>query len=334
MSSKRQRRLGITLGDVNGIGPEIALKAAYRRGWAAGLRFVLVGSEDVAAQTARALGLREPSPVSDPGGAHARVNVWNPAPDVRPRVRHGQVRADAGRAAAAWIEGAVEACLDRRLDGLITAPICKEAFHRAGIVEPGHTEMLARLTGARRYAMLLFGGPLKVILATRHVPLARVPEALTRRAVREAIEMAGLALPWLAGRPGRIGVCGLNPHAGDGGLLGDEERRVIAPEVRAARRAGLAVEGPVPADTLFFFAKRGDYDVVVAMYHDQGLAPLKMLAFDRGVNVTLGLPIVRTSPDHGTAFDRAGKGMADPSSMIEAVRWAERLAGRPNPWRS
>jgi 4-hydroxythreonine-4-phosphate dehydrogenase len=202
----------------------------------------------------------------------------------------------------------------------------------AGIPFPGHTEMLAALTGTRRFAMMLAGGGLRVVLATRHLPLARVAKAVTADAIREAAELTVESLPWLGFPEGRIAICALNPHAGDGGLLGSEERTVIGPEIRALRRRGYPVDGPVPADVVFYQALQGRYAAVVALYHDQGLGPLKMLAFDSGINVTLGLPLVRTSPDHGTAFDVAWSGKASPGSMIEAVRLASRLARRPNPW--
>jgi 4-hydroxythreonine-4-phosphate dehydrogenase len=180
--------------------------------------------------------------------------------------------------------------------------------------------------------MMLFGGPLRVTLATRHVPLTHVSKKLTTAGILETIVMTGEALPWLGCRKQRIAVCGLNPHAGDGGKIGREEITVIAPAIRKAKKKGFDVTGPVPADTVFHQALKGKYDAVVAMYHDQGLGPLKMLAFDSGVNVTLGLPIVRTSPDHGTAFNIAGKGAANPESMIEAIKWAVQLARRKNPW--
>jgi 4-hydroxythreonine-4-phosphate dehydrogenase len=192
--------------------------------------------------------------------------------------------------------------------------------------------MLAELTGTRRYAMMLFGGNLHVVLVTRHLPIARVASALSVASVYDAIAIAHEALPWLGWARGRIAVCGLNPHAGDGGHIGREEIEIIAPAIRKAVRRGIRAVGPVPADAVFHHALRGDYAAVVAMYHDQGLGPLKMIAFDSGVNVTLGLPIVRTSPDHGTAFDIAGRGIASPHSMIEAVRWAALLARRKNPW--
>ena len=332
MTPGPQIRVGITLGDVNGIGPEVALKAVYTRRWATGVRFLLIGAADLAMAEARRLGLPAPRVVDDPAApSTGRCGVWTP-PGVIPVRNPGCVRADAGRAAADWIRAAVGAALRGEVDALVTAPICKESLKAAGVPEPGHTEMLARLTRTRRFAMLLVGGGLRVVLATRHLPLRDVPGALSRRGLLDTIRLTAEAMPWLGLPDGVIGVCGLNPHAGDGGALGDEESLIIAPALRAARRAGLRVAGPVPADTIFHQALQGRYAAVVAMYHDQGLGPLKMLGFETGVNVTLGLPIVRTSPDHGTAFDLAGQGRANPSSMREAIRLALALAARPNPW--
>jgi len=322
-------RIGITLGDTNGIGPEVALRAVYQRRWPAGTRFVLLGPPALVAAQARRF--RLPAPPAGTPAARARVVVWEPEPTAL-TWRPGTLDPAVSAAAGGWIRAAVAACLRGDLHALVTAPISKEGFHQAGLQVPGHTELLADLCGTRRFAMMLFGGPLRVVLATRHLPLAEVPRALTPAAVEDAIRITAEALPWLGSRRARVAVCGLNPHAGEGGDLGREEIEVIAPVLRRLRQAGLNVAGPLPGDTVFHQAARGDYDAVVAMYHDQGLAPLKLLAFDRGVNVTLGLPIVRTSPDHGTAFDIAGRGRAQPSSMAEAIRWAIRLAGRRNPW--
>ena len=266
------------------------------------------------------------------GGFSKSVVYWDPTPRAQPAWTPGKVRVPASLAAAGWIQAAVDACLDGSLDGMVTAPICKEGFHQAGIRVPGHTELLARMTGTKKFAMMLFGGPLKVILVTRHVPLSKVAGTLTKQKIIEAITLAGDALPWFGCKRRRIGVCGLNPHAGEGGDIGREEITLIGPAIKACRKLGYDVHGPIPADVVFYQAVHGRFEAVVAMYHDQGLGPLKTLEFDGGVNVTLGLPIVRTSPDHGTAFDIAGQGMARPSSMIEAIRWAARLAARKNPW--
>lgn len=327
-------RIGITLGDVNGIGPEVALRAVYQSRWPAGTRFVLIGHPGILAQQARRLHLPTPPVVTAwPEKTSARVVGWDPAP-ANLRWTPGRLVPAASAAAAGWIRAAVRACRAGELDGMVTAPISKEGFHRAGIEVPGHTEMLADLCGTRRFAMMLFGGPLRVVLATRHVPLAEVPRTLTARDLETTIRLTAEALPWLGIPRGRVAVCGLNPHAGEGGDLGREEMDLIAPVIRKLKARGLRIQGPLPGDTVFHQAAHGAYDAVVAMYHDQGLAPLKLLAFDTGVNLTLGLPIVRTSPDHGTAFDLAGQGRARPDSMREALRWALHLAGKKNPWKA
>ncbi|MGD9613477.1 MAG: 4-hydroxythreonine-4-phosphate dehydrogenase PdxA [Kiritimatiellia bacterium] len=323
--------IGITAGDPNGIGPEIALRAALRP-QPARRRLVLIGHREVWERAARQIGRTLPPETPDLEPPLPRRCTWDPDMAPPPADRPGQVRADAARAAYAYILSATAAALNGRLAALVTAPICKAAFQKAGLREPGHTELLARLTGTRRYAMMLFGDRIRVVLATRHLPLRQVADALTADAVVEAVELLARALPWMGFRRARIGVCGLNPHAGDGGALGDEEKTVIAPALARCRRRGFDVAGPIPADAIFHQHLAGKYDAVVAMYHDQGLGPMKMLSFDSGVNLTLGLPIVRTSPDHGTAFDLAGQGRASPASMNAALDWAARLAARKNPW--
>ena len=331
MPRPSELRIGITLGDVNGIGPEVALKAVYRRRWPAGVRFVFIGHAGVLAEQARRFHLPVPKalPLDEP--TRARASLWAPVP-LPLRWTPGRLDPAASAAAGEWIMAGVDACLRGQLEALVTAPISKEGFHRAGIDVPGHTEMLADLCGVESFGMLLFGGPLRVMLATRHLPLKDVPRALTPRVVEDAITLTAKALPWMGARRARIAVCGLNPHAGEGGVLGAEDDAIIRPVVAKLRRRGLAVTGPLPGDTVFHHAAAGAYDAVVAMYHDQGLAPLKLIAFDTGVNLTLGLPIVRTSPDHGTAFDLAGENRANPASMAEALKWAVTLAGRKNPW--
>jgi 4-hydroxythreonine-4-phosphate dehydrogenase len=334
--NRRLLTLGITLGDAGGIGPEIALKAAARAGWPAGLRLVLIGSREVLRAEAGRLKLPVPllvDALSEVAALPAGQAVaWDPAPQLCPSVCSGRTSVAAARAAAAWVEAAARACLRGELRGMVTAPLSKEGLHRAGIAAPGHTEMLAGIAGVSRYAMMLLGGGLRVVLATRHLPLARVARALSSAAIETAASLTAEALPWL-GLPGRVvGIAALNPHAGDGGALGREEIDVIRPAIRRLRGRGLNVEGPVPADVLFYQARHGRYGAVVAMYHDQGLGPLKMVGFETGVNLTLGLPFVRTSPDHGTAFDIAGRGVADTRSLVAAIRLAARLARRPNPW--
>lgn len=301
-------RIGITCGDVNGIGPEIALKAAEQIGDKADLVFI------------------------GPQSFFPGKTVWDiplseaPAP--------GTITADASHTAVAAIERAVQGCLYGEIDAMVTAPICKEGLQLAGVPFPGHTEMIAAMTGTKRFGMMLMGKGLRVMLATRHLPLKQVPDALTQDVIEEAIELTGETLNWFGLEHKRIGVCGLNPHAGDGGALGAEEADLIKPAIQTARDKGYNVSGPIPADVIFFQAlKEQQFDAVVAMYHDQGLGPLKMHAFDCGINLTLGLPILRVSPDHGTAFGIAGQDKANPDSMIAAIETAIDLAGRPNPWK-
>jgi 4-hydroxythreonine-4-phosphate dehydrogenase len=239
--------------------------------------------------------------------------------------------AEAGRAAYDAIVQAVQDARKGTIAAVATAPINKEALKAAGLPWPGHTELLAHLTGARRVAMMFYTETLRVVLATVHIPLRDVPAALTRARLEETIELAAAELPRFGIATPRLALAGLNPHAGEHGLMGAEEEEALAPAVSACRSRGIEIEGPYPADTVFVRAARGDFDAVIACYHDQGLIPVKLLAFGRAVNVTLGLPIIRTSVDHGTAFDIAGRGVADPSSLVEAVRLAARLAAwRPD----
>jgi 4-phospho-D-threonate 3-dehydrogenase / 4-phospho-D-erythronate 3-dehydrogenase len=283
-------RVALTTGDPAGIGPEIVAKAA-------GDPRVCGVCDPVIFQSDQAVG-----------------------------VRPGVLSADAGRAAYDTIVRAVEAARAGEVDAIATAPINKLAFARAGLPWKGHTDLLASLCGTSKVAMLFHSAPLKVVLATVHVPLADVPRLLTRERLIETIELAAGWLPLVGILRPRIAVAGLNPHAGEDGVLGTEETDVLAPAVAAARARGIDATGPWPADTVFGRATRGEFDVVVACYHDQGLIPIKLLAFGHAVNVTLGLPIIRTSVDHGTAFDIAGRNAADPTSMIEAVLLAARLA--------
>jgi 4-hydroxythreonine-4-phosphate dehydrogenase len=282
-------RIGITVGDPAGIGPEIASRAA---------------------QDSRVIDACEPL-------------LYAPLTSAFPP---GQLSAEAGRAAYDCIVRAVSDAQSGRIDGIATAPVNKLAFSRAGLPFKGHTDLLAHLCAVSRVAMLFHAPQLNVVLATIHIPLQEVPRALTREVMLQTITLTAASMPAFGTPRPRIAIAGLNPHAGEDGLLGGEEDAVIVPAINAARAAGVDVAGPFPADTVFTRATRGEFDVVVACYHDQGLIPVKLLAFGRAVNVTIGLPIVRTSVDHGTAFDIAGRGIADPGSMIEAVLLAARLA--------
>jgi 4-hydroxythreonine-4-phosphate dehydrogenase len=319
------------MGDPAGIGPELCLRALRARPVARSGVPVIFGDAGVLrrvaavtglAFTAEVVPLAEFRPRSIPGPAVVDCGVVKAA-EVRP----GRVSAACGRAAARYIREAVGAALAGRVAAVATAPIHKQALHRAGFTFPGHTEFLAALTGAKRSCMMMASSELIVSLATIHVALERVKGLLTRRGILEVILLTADALRRLGRRVPSIAVCGLNPHAGEHGIFGDEERRIIAPAIAEARAKGLRVEGPLPPDTAFLPPKRRAVDAYVAMYHDQGLIPFKLLAFERGVNITLGLPIVRTSVDHGTAFDIAWQGKASAASLIESIRWAARLAG-------
>jgi len=283
-------RIAITVGDPAGIGPEVAAKAAA---------------------DARVLAACDPIVYAPPDTAG-----FSP----------GTLSGDAGRAAYDTIVRAVDDAKRGEVQALATAPVNKEAFRLAGLQWAGHTDLLAHLTGARHVAMMFHSEQLRVVLATVHIALADVPRALTQASLAATIALTARELPRFDKIAPRIAVAGLNPHAGEHGLFGREEIEVIAPAIEACRSRGIEVSGPFPADTVFVRACRGDFDVVVACYHDQGLIPVKLIAFGRAVNVTLGLPIIRTSVDHGTAFDIAGKGIADPESMIAAVLLAAKLA--------
>jgi 4-hydroxythreonine-4-phosphate dehydrogenase len=289
-------RVALTVGDPAGIGPEIV---------------------DKAMADPRVLDACEP------------VRYGLSAAEAARRFPAGRLSAATGQAAYEAIEAAVADARAGRVEAIATAPVSKEAFAMAGVPWPGHTNLLAHLCGAPRVAMMFHSDRLRVVLATVHVPLSDVARALTPGRLRDAIELTQEALPRFGWAHPRIAVAGLNPHAGEHGLLGHEEETIITPVVAGCREAGIDVRGPFPADTLFLRAVRGEFDVVVACYHDQGLVPVKLLAFGESVNVTLGLPIIRTSVDHGTAFDIAGHGVADESSLVAAVRLAARLAGGP-----
>ncbi|MEZ5319959.1 MAG: 4-hydroxythreonine-4-phosphate dehydrogenase PdxA [Vicinamibacterales bacterium] len=287
--------VAVTAGDPSGIGPEIAVKATRHPRVVEVCRPVIYGP-------------------SEPADVEAF-----PAGVVDPR---------SGRAAYDAIARATADALAGRVHAIATAPVNKAAFAAAGIGWRGHTDLLAHLCGTPDVAMLFWSDRLRVVLATVHVPLSAVPTALTRDRLRRVITLTAESLPAFGLASPRIAVAGLNPHAGEDGLMGDEEARVMVPAIADARAAGADVSGPYPADTLFVRAARHEFDVVVAAYHDQGLVPVKLLAFGRAVNVTIGLPIIRTSVDHGTAFDIARQGVADEGSLVEAMLLAADLASR------
>jgi len=340
-------RLAITLGDPAGVGPEIVLDMFREVGLTEGTAPFVVGEarllEQAQARTPPAeresnggpLEIRRvegPPESPEPPGV---VPVVEP-PDFRfeGELAVGRVSARCGAAAWAYVRHAAALIRKGRADALVTGPIHKEALRAAGCPHAGHTEMLADLAGGAKVAMLLVGGGLRVALATIHEPLSRVPELLSIDRILEKLRLLDRFIPWFglekreeapAPRP-RLAVTGLNPHAGEGGLFGDEEKRIIAPAIERARAEGIDAIGPLPGDTVFHFARQGAYDAVLAMYHDQALIPVKTLDFHGGVNVTMGLPYIRTSVDHGTAFDIAGKGLARPDSLRAALDSAAVLA--------
>jgi 4-hydroxythreonine-4-phosphate dehydrogenase len=322
--------IGICLGDITGIGPEVTLKALAAEAGADDTRCLIIG--DAACLERLNARLQLPLLPFSNYTAEGRFFVYEPPGEPLPGGL-GLGSPAAAVAALRWLTEGAKRCLRQELAALVTAPVNKEAIIRSGTPFVGQTEFLSELAGTTRTAMMLLGQDergrwLRVVLATTHLPLRLVAAQLTVEKVQLAIELAAGACHKLGLPRARVGVCGLNPHAGEGGEFGTEERSIIGPAVAAARARGLDAVGPLAADALFYQAFRGDFDVVVAMYHDQGLAPLKMVAFETGVNWTLGLPFVRTSPDHGTAYDLAGQDRANPSSMLAALRLAKRLAHR------
>jgi 4-hydroxythreonine-4-phosphate dehydrogenase len=318
-------RIAVTMGDPNGIGPEVVLKTLTDSRILKYIDPIVVGSVAVLRHYAGLVPVRPDlirettdldADVPPPGGLRV-VDVFN---GQAPAMRVGETTEEGGRAAMVSVERAVELCLAGRVEAMVTAPLSKEAIAMAGYTNRGHTEFIAQKTGVGGHTMMMVSEQLRVALVTEHVPLWEVPAMVTVEAIKEKIRLttSSLARDFGVERP-RIAVLGLNPHAGDGGLLGSEEIATILPAIEAACAEGLHAFGPFPADGFFAVGMYRNYDAVLAMYHDQGLIPFKTLAFSTGVNYTAGLPIIRTSPDHGTAFNIAGTGRADPGSMRSAL---------------
>ncbi|MFC1478148.1 4-hydroxythreonine-4-phosphate dehydrogenase PdxA [Candidatus Margulisiibacteriota bacterium] len=286
-------RIGITIGDPAGIGPEIIEKALQ--------------SSEVAA-------------ICNP-----KIIAIDEYQKKKADVVIGKAQPLGGKIAVESFLSAISLAQSGKIDAIVTAPLNKEAMHMAGYTYGGHTEILAEKTSCTKYAMLFYSEPLKVILTTIHCSLASVPKLLTVEKLQSVIELGYQAMLDLGIKNPRIGVAGLNPHAGEAGLFGNEEQEIILPVIELFRKKGWQIQGPLPPDTIFRAAVDGKYDLVVAQYHDQGLIPLKLLAFDKAVNITVGTPVIRTSVDHGTAYDIAGKGVANPSSLIEAIKVAVNL---------
>jgi 4-hydroxythreonine-4-phosphate dehydrogenase len=311
----RAPRLALSVGDPAGIGPEIVLKALASSD-RPDARWVVYGPAACLAERARRFGL----PLVEASGVEV-VDVPAGPFDL------GRVSAEAGRAAAAAVLCAAKDALAGRVDGIVTAPLHKESLRAAGHTWPGHTELLADAAGVSDFAMMFVGGGLRVALLTIHLSLREVSAAVTTGEVVRVVRLVHRELPRFGATSRRIALCGVNPHAGEGGLFGREEIDVMQPAVALLREAGISLSGPHPADTLFVRAARGEFDAVVAAYHDQGLVPVKLAAFGHAVNVTLGLPFVRTSVDHGTAFDIVATGTADAGSLLAAMHLAVELVG-------
>jgi 4-hydroxythreonine-4-phosphate dehydrogenase len=316
--------VGITMGDPVGIGPEVILKSLFCSEIQSICSPVIYGDAEILNEAKKLTGIKNESKI---------ISVTNLNKN---HLSVGTPSAEGGEASILYIREAATHALEGIIDAIVTAPISKESIHLAGSTYPGHTEMLKDLTGASDVAMLFEGREFRVVLVTIHCALSEVPKLITLDRVFNAIRLTYNSLVELFNIPNpKIVVCGLNPHAGESGIFGSEEIERIIPAVRSAKDLGIDVTGPLPADTVFYRARQGIWDAVISMYHDQGLIPFKMLSFEDGVNVTLGLPIIRTSPDHGTAFDIAWKGIANPSSMVAAIKVAVNLArnrlrsGRP-----
>jgi 4-hydroxythreonine-4-phosphate dehydrogenase len=323
--------IAITMGDPAGIGPEIIVKAFEKRTIFPQCRPLVLGDEEILLYTTQ--WMKAPvviKRITGPEEGKFTPGVMNliPLTALTPdEIALGTPQRKGGEAAYRYIESGVKMVQGGTVDALVTAPISKEALHMAGHPFSGHTELLAAMTGVEDQVMMLAGPRLRVALVTTHLPLREVPTALATERIKKTIMTTFQWLKDYLGVPDpKLAVAGLNPHAGEGGLFGSEEKEIIAPAIEECRQGGMAVDGPLPPDSLFFQAASGSYDAVVSMYHDQGLIPLKLLHFRDGVNITLGLPIIRTSVDHGTGYDIAGQGVADPTSLINAILMAAKMA--------
>jgi 4-phospho-D-threonate 3-dehydrogenase / 4-phospho-D-erythronate 3-dehydrogenase len=323
--------LAITLGDPAGIGPEVTLKALQHEAVYAKARPLVVGDARILARAAAWVGgaplklevVQSPAAGSYIPGTLTALDLHNADPAL---IAPGKISADAGKAAVEYVFAACDLALAGEVDAVVTAPLNKEAMHLGGYKYPGHTELLTERTRATKVSMLLVGPTLRVVHVSTHVSLQEAIRRVTRARVREVIEIAQQSCLALGINKPRIAVAGLNPHASESGLFGNEEAEQVVPAIADARADGLTVSDPMPPDTIFLRATKGEFDIVVAMYHDQGHIPMKLLAFDSGVNVSMGLPIIRTSVDHGTAFDIAGTGKARAESMLAAIEVAVQMA--------
>lgn len=319
-------RFAITMGDPCGVGPEIILKALRRRGEYLN-RCVVFGSADLLRFYNKKFNFGfSVATIGDVSGASdGRLNVVDPSPVSFRDITVGKVCAAGGKCAFLYVKAAIDAALAKQVSSVVTAPLNKEALRLAGYPYAGHTEIFGQFAHGERYAMLLWSDKLKAIHATTHVSLRKACDLCTRKREMDVIQLAHETLKKVGYENPRIAVAGLNPHAGENGIFGDEELHEISPAIEACKAQGINVTGPVPPDTVFLRAVKGEFDIVVAQYHDQGHIPLKMLAFDSGVNITVGLDLIRTSVDHGTAFDIAGTGAAREDSLLQAIEIGEKL---------
>jgi 4-hydroxythreonine-4-phosphate dehydrogenase len=319
-------KIAITMGEPRGIGPEIIVKALFSAEIRDYCSPIVIGDAEVIKKAVKLTGLPlkvvSISILSDSKPTAGKIEVL----DIKSHLfKKGLTPKDSGRAVVKYIKKAVELALKKEVKAIVTAPISKESLKMAGYSWTGHTELLAELTKTKDFAMMFVSDKLKIILSTIHIPIKDVPRTINEKLVLKTIKLAKKGADMLGIKNPRIAVAGLNPHAGESGLFGKEESKAITPAIKKAQEKGVVVSCPYPPDVVFYKAYKGDFDIVVCMYHDQGLIPFKMFAFETGVNVTVGLPIIRTSPDHGTAFDIAWKNIANPSSMLAAIKLASKL---------
>jgi len=333
---KRLPRIVITMGDPAGIGPEVIVKALSDEQLNQSARFIIVGDHglfiracELASRTVKVPPLNSEPVTSfdDPAFRPDAINIMDAAPVPRSLI-WGKPSPEGGKAAAQAIEIATKMVLNGEADAMVTAPISKQALQMAGIPYAGHTEFLAALCGVTETRLMLVCDELKVVHATGHMSLRKAIDNLTTERIVRTVELSLPTMRLLGYEKPRIAIAALNPHAGEGGMFGDEDEQIVRPAVEKLRNEGHEVFGPIPADSVFWKARKGEFDLVVALYHDQGHIPVKVLAFDRGVNVTVGLPIIRTSPDHGVAFDIAWQNKAQATSMRAAIELAVRMASR------
>lgn len=319
--------IAVTMGDPAGIGPEVCVKALSNPEISSITRCIIIGDSRVLLRTVKLLRLpgiavNPIKKIEEAEFTEETINILDLKNIDFSKFKIGEVSPMCGKASVQYIEKAIELAKAKKITAITTAPINKEAIHKAGYKFQGHTEILAKRTKTKKYAMMFVAQKFWVILATTHIPLRDVPKTLNKKRILDVIKLADEALKKAGKIGGRIAVSGLNPHAGEGGIFGKEEIKIIKPAVDEAKKMGINIRGPISPDAVFNLANAGAFDIVVAMYHDQGLIPLKLLSFNKSVNVTVGLPFVRTSPDHGTGFDIAGTGRANPQSMVQAIKVA------------